>query len=173
MNLFFIDKCPIISAIQLCDKHIVKMVLETAQMCSTAIHEWCTGDEPILDKIYKSAYKNHPMTVWVRENDANMSWAVLHGLAIGREYTYRYGRTHLTFTKLADIFRTHPKNLPDGPRQEFAVAIAADQTCRQIPSFNSLKPVDKYKQYIINDKPFAVWTSRQPPSWFKNQAYHK
>ena len=72
MNIFFIDKCPVRSAIQLCDKHVVKMVLETAQMCSTAIHEWCWGDEMILEHVYKPAYKNQPMTVWVRENDAKM-----------------------------------------------------------------------------------------------------
>ena len=40
MNIFFIDKCPIKSAQQLCDKHVVKMVLETAQMCSTAMRHW-------------------------------------------------------------------------------------------------------------------------------------
>ena len=80
VNIFFIDRCPFKSAEQLCDKHVVKMVLETAQMCSTAIHEWCFPDEGINNRIYKPAYKNHPMTVWVRENDANMSWALLHGL---------------------------------------------------------------------------------------------
>ena len=94
MNIFFIDKNPIKAARQLCDKHVVKMVLETAQMCSTALHEWCSDDEPILKEIYKPAYKNHPMTVWVRENDANMTWAVAHGLEIGREYTRRYGKHH-------------------------------------------------------------------------------
>ena len=33
MNIFVLDKDPIISAQMQCDKHIVKMPLESAQMC--------------------------------------------------------------------------------------------------------------------------------------------
>ena len=85
------------------------------------------------------------------------------------EYKYRYSKTHLTFTKLADIFITPPKHLTNGPRTEFAVAISPDQKCRQIPGFEKLSPVDKYKQYIIYDKPFAVWSKRQPPPWLRTE----
>ena len=103
MNLFFIDRCPIKSAQQLCDKHVVKMVLETAQMCSTALHEW----DEALNNTYKSAYKNHPMTVWVRENMPNFwHWALTHGLAIGNEYTYRYGKHHKSTAVLQEMRNT-------------------------------------------------------------------
>ena len=57
----------------------------------------------ITNRIYKPAYKNHPMTVWVRENDANMSWALLHGLHIGAEYKYRYGKDHKSTAILKNI----------------------------------------------------------------------
>ena len=36
MNIFFLHKHPVIAAQMQCDKHVVKMVLETAQMLSTA-----------------------------------------------------------------------------------------------------------------------------------------
>ena len=101
MNIFFIDKCPIKSAQQLCDKHVVKMVLETAQMCSTAMHYWDQAKH--MEHVYKSAYVNHPMTVWVRDNVHNLAWAVIHGLAIGREYTYRYGKNHKSTNVLEEI----------------------------------------------------------------------
>ena len=101
MNIFFIDKCPIKSAQQLCDKHVVKMVLETAQMCSTAMHEW--GFARHLKHVYKVAYKNHPMTVWVRDNQHNLAWAVTHGIEIGKEYTRRYGKVHKSTKVLEEM----------------------------------------------------------------------
>ena len=67
MNIFFLDKNPHVAAIRQCDKHVVKMVLETAQMLSTAArrHEKDLG--------YKSAYPNHPMILWVGNNYIIMS----------------------------------------------------------------------------------------------------
>ena len=67
MNIFFLDKTPKFSAQYLCDKHIPKMLLESAQMLSTAVrkYEEETNTEPLSEPIYKSAYPNHPMTKWV------------------------------------------------------------------------------------------------------------
>jgi hypothetical protein len=36
MNIFILDLDPVISASMLCDKHVVKMIVESAQMLSTA-----------------------------------------------------------------------------------------------------------------------------------------
>ena len=87
-------------------------------------------------------------------------------MASCKEYTRRYGKVHATETKLAEVFKNPPKNLPKGKQTEFAVAIAANQTCRQIPGFDKLSVVKKYQQYILNDKPFAKWTNRTVPKWF-------
>ena len=191
MNIFTTNDCPVISAHEMCDKHVVKMIVEYAQLMSTAhrvldgkqyegktkagrrIKRWLHPDVVLEDLLYKASHIKHPSGIWCRSTAGNYKWLYDHFIAACREYTYRYSRIHLTEVKLAAVFRNKPKNLPNGPRQEFAVAIAANQTCRQVTGFNSLKPVDKYKQYIINDKPFAVWTSRQKPLWFKNQAYRK
>ena len=35
MNVFYVDKHPVRAAEQMCDKHIVKMILESAQLLST------------------------------------------------------------------------------------------------------------------------------------------
>ena len=161
MNIFFIDKCPVMSAIQLCDKHVVKMVLETAQMCSTAIHHWCWGDEMILDHVYKSAYKNHPMTVWVRENDANMLWAVLHGLAIGREYKYRYGKDHKSTTILQNIagYMFH-----DNFDEDYTLHTEPPQCMPD--EYKRLDYVEAYRAYYIDAKSHILtWTKRKRPEW--------
>lgn len=191
MNIFTTNDCPIISAQEMCDKHVVKMIVEYAQLMSTAhrvldgdeyydktkagrrIKRWLHPNKFLEENLYKASHINHPSGIWCRSTTGNYKWLYDHFIASCEEYTHRYGKTHLTFTKLANIFRNPPKNLPTGPRQEFAVAIAANQTCRQVPGFNNLKPVDKYKQYIVKDKPFAVWSKRRPPVWFKNQACHK
>ena len=62
MNIFFLDKDPQFAAQSLCDKHVPKMLLESAQMLSTALHSHTMG---ISTGIYKEAYPNHPMTKWV------------------------------------------------------------------------------------------------------------
>ena len=166
MNIFYLDKDPIIAAQMSCDKHVVKMILESAQMlCST--HRVLDGDEIADSKgMYKMAHKNHPSTIWTRSSVQNYIWLWRHMTALMREYTHRYGKVHATETKLAKIFKNPPKNLPEGPQQEFAVAIAENQTCRQVPGFDKLPVVNKYQQYILNDKPFAVWSKRDKPSWF-------
>jgi hypothetical protein len=61
MNIFHLHKDPKICAEYHCDKHVVKMILETAQMLSTAYRR-NFGDN---DDLYKTAYPKHPMTIWV------------------------------------------------------------------------------------------------------------
>jgi len=161
MNIFFIDKCPIKAARQLCDKHVVKMVLETAQMCSTALHEWCFEDEPILKEIYKPAYKNHPMTVWVRENDANMTWAVAHGLEIGREYTRRYGKHHKSTAIMKKIaaYMFH-----DNFDEDFRLHTEPPQCMPD--QFKCDDYVEAYRNYYRTDKAHILqWTNTPQPTW--------
>lgn len=44
MNIFTTNDCPIISAQEMCDKHVVKMIVEYAQLMSTA-HRVLDGQE--------------------------------------------------------------------------------------------------------------------------------
>jgi len=137
------------------------MVLETAQMCSTALHEWCFEDELILEGVYKSAYKNHPMTVWVRENDANMAWAVLHGLAIGREYTYRYGKNHKSTAVLENIaeYMFH-----DNFDEDYSLHTTPPQCMPD--EFKCDDYVEAYREYYRKAKSHILqWTGRPTPDW--------
>ena len=61
MNIFHLHKVPEVCAKYHCDKHVVKMILETAQMLSTAYQKHCGEDT----NLYKPAYPKHPMTIWV------------------------------------------------------------------------------------------------------------
>ena len=91
MNIFFLNKDPVKAARVQCDQHVVKMILETAQMLSTVAHEYKYHNTP---GIYKPTHENHPMTKWVNTHKNNYLWACEHGLALCDEYTKRYGKVH-------------------------------------------------------------------------------
>ena len=108
MNLFYLDRDPVTAAAYHYDKHKVKMVLEAAQMLCTAHH--CYGDEELKDLIpYKQAHLNHPSTIWVRSSRSTYFWAYEYMMALGREYTKRYGKEHLTIIKCRDFLSQYPK----------------------------------------------------------------
>lgn len=106
MNIFYLDKNPAKAAEMQCDKHIVKMILETAQLLSTAHYE-LDGESPA----YKPTHKNHPSAIWVRSRASHYLWAYKHMLELGREYTRRYGKTHKTIREHSTALKKLPKAL--------------------------------------------------------------
>ncbi len=111
MNIFYTDSDPKIAAQNMVDRHVVKMILESAQLLSTAHRLIDSESEDIL---YKSTHINHPSSIWTRENSANYDWLYEHFIALGEEYTHRYSRKHLTIEKLGEILKTTPKNINKG-----------------------------------------------------------
>mgnify|MGYP001191264200 CR=1 FL=1 len=87
MNIFYLSSCPEKAAQYQYNKHVVKMILESAQLLCTA-HNLLDGSD--ADVPYKSTHKNHPSAVWARQSSANYSWLYFHMLALGEEYTKHY-----------------------------------------------------------------------------------
>lgn len=108
MNYFYLDKCPFEMAKLMCDKHVVKMVLETAQMLSCAHHFYST---PQAKDLYKATHTNHPCTKWLRSSRLAYLHGCLHFLALLEEYTYRYGKVHAS-SKLMLPLSYVPEALP-------------------------------------------------------------
>jgi hypothetical protein len=96
MNIFILDTNPRIAAKMHCDKHVPKMILETAQMLSTAHHVYDTPQAPL---VYKKAHLNHPCTIWVRESVDNYSWAFELFRELNNEFVRRRGKKHLSWVK--------------------------------------------------------------------------
>lgn len=109
MNLFYLHRDPVEAARMQCDRHVVKMILETAQMLSTA-HIELDGNQVA----YKATHKNHPSTVWVRSNIMCYRWAWHHLKALGEEYTRRYGKVHKTIREHLSTLATYPKAMTYG-----------------------------------------------------------
>ena len=108
MNIFYLDKCPIKAAQVQYNKHVVKMILESAQMLCTAHHVYGNPD----NVPYKQAHLNHPSTIWTRENSLHYDWLYEHMIALGNEYTKRYGKQHLSITKCKIPLANQPENIP-------------------------------------------------------------
>jgi hypothetical protein len=115
MNIFYLHRDPKKAARYQYNKHVVKMILESAQMLCTAHHhyaEQCGYDNSYIP--YKKAHYNHPSTKWVRENTNHYDWLWTHMIALGDEYTRRYGKKHLSIRKLySHNIWWAPKGMPD------------------------------------------------------------
>ncbi len=110
MNIFYIHTSPYTSAKAMSDKHVVKMILESAQLLSTAHHLLESKNAPLL---YKPTHAKHPSAVWVRQSKAHYEWLYEHFIALCEEYTNRYGKVHGTELKLRKLLATPPINLLD------------------------------------------------------------
>jgi hypothetical protein len=152
MNIFVTSKCPIECAKYLDNKRKVKMVLETAQMLSTAINE--NGGQAT----YKSTHKNHPSNIWLRKTKANYRWALRHFAALCREYTRIYGKTHKS-SKLVKEFIDGYKLIPNGKLTPFANCAANNGLGI---SYKHIENVPKAYQLYLNDR----WDNdKKEPTW--------
>jgi len=162
LNIFYFDDSPVTSAESQPDKMLVKMPLETAQMLSTA-HRVLDGDEYAdANGLYKTAYKNHPCTIWARESSANYLWLYEHFIALGKEYTYRYGKEHASITKLAEPLSKVPFNIIQGDMTPLAQAMP--------DVYKDSDSIKAYRAYCINEKHYAKWDKgRDRPNWWTKE----
>ena len=115
MNIFALSKSPSQSAIEMLDKHIIKMPTETCQMLHTNItymlYVQAHNKEPSLaelkafhkktgSELMKPAMLNHPSTIWARHSLDNFEWLFEHGLSLCDEYQHRYDKCHGSFHRI-------------------------------------------------------------------------
>ena len=134
MNIFYLHEDPVEAARYMYNKHVVKMILESAQMLCTAHHVLGGPDTDgeFVDVPYKTTHVNHPSSVWIRENSLHYDWLYQHMMALGDEYTRRYGKTHLSITKCEHLsaapeatphepFEQPPQCMPDEYKADCAI----------------------------------------------------
>ena len=158
MNIFYLDPDPIVSARSLCDKHVVKMILESGQMLSTA-HRVLDGS--MDDVLYKATHINHPSNQWTRESLHNYLWHYNLFVGMCREYTHRYKKTHATETRLLQRLAIPPKNIASMGLTKMRLAIN-DPECIKSDPIESYRAYYQTKQNHFKMK----WTNRSPPEWF-------
>lgn len=158
MNIFVLDYDPRVAAQMMCDKHVVKMIVEGCQMLST-VHHLGGCNESFL---YKKSFMNHPCTVWSRASSHNYLWLSHHTYELSNEYTYRYGKTH----KAHDLTQWFVNNIPKyviengNARTPFAQAMPDQYKVAD-------DAVSAYRNYYLGEKKrFAKWSKRNIPEWY-------
>lgn len=186
MNIFYLDEYPTQAARYHVDKHVVKMILEYAQLLSTA-HRVLDGEMKVVQKhvlgsfppryknvkrwtlddmfknklLYEATHINHPCAIWTRESSQNYSWLSNLLIDLCEEYTHRYDKHHKV-EQSGLCFVLH-KNIPKNiPNKEFTLPP------RAMPDiYKTENVVESYRNYYMGDKiRFAKWKNRQRPSWF-------
>ena len=183
MNIFILSENPTEAAQLQCNKHAGgKMCVESGQMLSTAhrmldgyvqkapsksgkrmVNKYIHPDPEMDAQLYNAVHFNHPCTVWTMQSTANYRWHFEHFIALCNEYKYRYGKTHMTDTKLRYVLATYPKNLPKKKLTPFAMAMKNEPQCI-FPD----DPVKSYRSYYkTKQERFSMtWTKRETPEWF-------
>lgn len=112
MNIFFLSISPKEAAQLHCDKHVVKMIIETAQMLYSA--HWMLNPEQLPTTAYRIAHKNHPCSIWVRKSFENYMWLCTLGIHLCREYQHRYGehKRHKTQDHIEWLMDNPPFGIP-------------------------------------------------------------
>lgn len=153
MNIFVLDY-----DIQKCaqyhvDKHVVKMILESAQMLSTAVRS--TG----IDAGYKATHVNHPCNVWLRESIFNYTWLFELLLELHKEWKYRYNHPPTKLHKSFEVVQSLP--VPDLPK----VDMTPFKLCMP-DEFKTNDVVESYRAYYLKDKAHLLsWKKRGKPEW--------
>ncbi len=156
MNLFFLNIDPEQCAKEHCDKHVVKMLLETVQMLYTAHH--VKGKVP--DFAYRIAHTNHPTCVWVRHCYENYLYTVNLAKYLSIEYTYRYNKIHSCQKHVDWLLVNVPFKIDKIEMTPIPLSMPIE--CKIIND-----PIKSYrKYYILKKQYFAKWTSRPIPRWY-------
>ena len=150
MNIFLLSFNPRIAAEHHCDKHVVKMILETAQLLYSAFPSVPIGG-------YKKTHVNHPCAIWTRESQDNYAWLCELGLALCAEYTFRYGRIHKTQSHI-EWLTANPPDLP---------AIGVTEIRQAMPvEYKRANPVEAYRAYYIGAKArLLTYSKRSSPAF--------
>lgn len=160
MNIFHLHENPVVCAQLMTNSHVIKMILESAQILSTA-HRILDGTMKIGhsktgrkqtqwihnkydDILYKATHANHPSSQWCRLTSANYQWLYDHFIALCNEYTKRYNKVHATQAQLAEVLANIPKNIKQGQLTRFAQAMPEQ--------YRANDPILGYRNYYTAEK---------------------
>ena len=169
MNIFFLHRNPNKCARYHCDKHVVKMILESAQLlytCFMMCHETpqLISSAPLTksgNNGYRACFHNHPCAIWLRKSKDNYIWLCKMTIALCKEYTYRYNKIHTTEKHIHWLYEQGDGlNIKSKGLIKLALAMPDQYKCKSTKK--------SYRKYYIGEKgDFAKWTRRNIPKWYK------
>jgi hypothetical protein len=151
MNIFYLHDDPQVCAQYHNDKHVNKMLIESVQLLSNALN--------LLGRPapYKLTHKNHPCSIWVRENRNNYKWLWYLAYNLGLEFRVRYGHEHKCFSILNQQVPLDTE-LPAGNR-------TTHPNCTPYKEMSDI--LAAYRRYYIEEKArFSTWKTNRIPEWY-------
>lgn len=184
MNIFYLSENPVQAAEWMVDKHVVKMILESAQLLSTAHRildgteiqievqvqqedgslknrkkKWWLLNDSREEVLYSATHINHPSAIWCRSSVENYNWLVDHFFALMQEYTHRYDKRHKCYGELSYMLQSPPKKLEEYDMTLMPSAMADEYKISEDPIIN-------YRNYYKSGKiHLHKWTKREAPEW--------
>ena len=160
MNIFILDENKSKCAEYHCDKHIVKMPLELAQMVSFLHYDKTIYQNSNVDVMrFSKTHDKHPCTIWLKQSLSNLVYGCELGIELVNEYRYRYNS--IKHERSLRVFYDTLENLPeikDNGLTPFALAMPQQ--------YQSQNAVDSYRLYYKFEKSeFLNYTKRQKPNW--------
>ena len=180
MNVFYLSAYEDMCAQMHCDSHCSKMIIEYAQLMSTAhrtmdgemyygltkngrkIKRWKMDDDVMETTLYKASHINHPSGIWVRQSAKNYRWLYRMWTELNTEFMWRYGKDvpHESYRKLNELLFDIPKNMKEGVFTEPTPAMPDD-----VKNESSLVA---YRDYYVKYKQhLASWKRRGIPDWYE------
>ena len=155
MNIFVLDISPKKAAEYHCDKHVVKMILETAQLLNNA--RVACG----LTKFMETAHVKHPCSLWVSEGGWNYTWLATLGHSLLSEYSYRYGKIHKLTDFLESCYFDIPSKIMQKSDFKTPFRLCMPDDCKVDSALESYRNYYRtYKRHI------AKWSFREEPEWW-------
>ena len=161
MNIFFLHEHPRLAAQAHCDSHVIKMVLETAQILSTT-HAYLSSEwAPYL---YRPTHVHHPSLKWTRASSENYQWLYTLFTELHEEFMFRRGKSHESFLKLSEPLSNVPGRL--APRGLLPPFLALPDRFKQHYDGTWSNAVELYREYYRSNKVHLhQWTKRKEPTW--------
>lgn len=158
MNIFYLSEDPEQAAKWHCDKHINKMVIEYAQILSTAAWK---NDFHDPDRMYKPVPKINPKVHnWAAKTGDNMIWLLKLARATADEFEYRYGHTHASYEKVISKFDMTEIRAPDSGFEEPPLCMGDSYKAEG-------DAIKSYRRFYIHGKDWSMsWFNRDKPPWY-------
>jgi hypothetical protein len=160
MNIFVLSEDPLEAAEMLCNKHVPKMIVESAQMLCSALVKHKHVEQYKVP--YKATHFNHPCTKWVALSTSNSTWLMCHALQMCEEYTKRYKKIHKTQKVFFELYERFPNEYKSNwsMHTPFALAMPDEYKCDNA--------VESYRRFYMKEKSkFAKWEpNTKIPAWW-------
>lgn len=153
MNIFALDKDPKLAARYHVDRHVIKMILESAQILCTVNTMYG------LPVPYRSTHVNHPCVKWAAKSAQNWLWLYRLAHYLNLEYKYRYGKcvNHKSWDVIESL------DVPRIPQVEMTPFYQA-----MPEEYKTSDPIKAYRAYYKYGKVHLhMWTKRKEPYWLK------